>query len=69
MSWKRSCLVIVSVSALIVVGCSNADNAGPPDQGQINNVAKTLQKTQGSTPDVPLELRNKGISAGPKKGG
>ena len=65
-------IVGIASIALFAVGCgTNSDTAGPASQGQVNDLTKKLEKTQSSTPDVPIELRNKGVGAGTgiRKGG
>ncbi|HTQ11120.1 MAG TPA: hypothetical protein VMI31_13720 [Fimbriimonadaceae bacterium] len=63
--------VALAFAALFAGGCSTVAT-GPATQGDINNVTtKFKQNENKSDPDVPVELRNKGVSPGTmiKKGG
>jgi hypothetical protein len=49
--------------AAVLIGCGSADS-GPATQGQVNEMSTELKKSQSNAPDVPIELRNKGMTAG-----
>jgi hypothetical protein len=57
----------IAAAAMIVAGCSGADNAGPASQSDVNNLTKTLQKNQDpSLAPVPEENKVPTFGAGPK---
>ena len=65
----RSWILCLAGVALVASGCVNSDNAGPATQGDVNKLTTELKKTQTSDPDVPIDLRNKGIAPGSIPGG
>ncbi|HTQ12144.1 MAG TPA: hypothetical protein VMI31_18925 [Fimbriimonadaceae bacterium] len=67
----RLIALAMAASAVLLTGCSSNENSGPASQSEVNDLTQKLSQKQSSSPDVPLELRNKGVSPGTlvKKGG
>ena len=55
--------IALVVLSLMMVGCAS-EGSGPASQKDIDDITGTFKAQKGSSPDVPIELRNKGVAPG-----